>query len=255
MFEYAFIEAHGRTARPYTFLVSVAGQCGLIGLSVLLPLMFVDALPQARWLVHLVAPPVQATSVTTEAPLQTGPRQAALRQPADPAKLYEPVRYPPRPAVILDLEEAPPAGAGNASGPGVPFGLGDPNRVLPAAVPSAPHLAAPPPSAPNQEAASTLTTPPLLKVGGKVQAPAPLHTPLPEYPALARQSRVSGVVFLEAIIATDGRIRSLRLIQGHALLSEAAMTAVRSWRYTPPTLNGEPIEILMRLDVNFQLNR
>ncbi len=82
MFEYAFVEAHGRTARPYTFMVSVAAQLGLIGISILLPLVFVETLPQGQWLVRLFAPLVPpGNPVTTEAPV---PVSAPKTPPAEP---------------------------------------------------------------------------------------------------------------------------------------------------------------------------
>jgi protein TonB len=80
-------------------------------------------------------------------------------------------------------------------------------------------------------------------------------TPQPVYPEVARRVRVEGTVRLEAIIATDGTIEGIRLIQGHPLLVQAAIAAVRNWRYTPPTLNGEPVEMLMYVDVNFKLGQ
>jgi len=215
MFEYAFVEAHGRSARPYTFLVSVAGQSGLIGLSILLPLVFVEALPQARWLVRLVAPAAPARTMSTEAPLRTGAREAASRQPAIPAKLYEPVRYPARPAIIIDPDATSSMGPGNASGSGVPFGLGVAGSVLAPVVWDPPNPSAPSAPRPTEEAPPASAVPPLLKVGGKVQAPAPLYTPLPVYPALARQARVSGIVSLEAIIAAFAVSVSVGIIFGY----------------------------------------
>ena len=62
------------------------------------------------------------------------------------------------------------------------------------------------------------------------------------------------MVKLETIIATDGTIRSVKLLNGPALLVPAAIAAVRTWRYTAPTLNGDPIEVLMIVDVRFNLN-
>jgi protein TonB len=94
-----------------------------------------------------------------------------------------------------------------------------------------------------------------LRIGGNVRQPAPLYTPQPEYPALARQARLSGVVKLEAIIAADGTVRGVKYLNGPALLVPAAMAAVRTWRYTPPTLNGDPIEIQMFVVLLFNLNR
>jgi protein TonB len=60
---------------------------------------------------------------------------------------------------------------------------------------------------------------------------------------------------LEAIIATNGTVQAVRLIQGHPWLVTAAIVAVRDWRYTPPTLNGDPVEMVMFVEVNFMLGR
>jgi len=198
-------------------------------------------------------PPAQVSETPRAAVTPT----AAARPAAASARLWEPVKYPPKAAILVDPD---PGAAGPTSGDriGVPFGTSDPQGVLhpilldtlripvPAPVPPRIEATAPPPAP---------SAPPLVRVGGKVQPPAPLSTPPPDYPALARQTRVSGVVRLEAIIAADGTIRSVKLIQGPALLVQAAITAVRNWRYTPSRLNGEPVEILMYVDVNFRLGR
>jgi protein TonB len=76
----------------------------------------------------------------------------------------------------------------------------------------------------------------------------------PQYPSMARTARVSGAVILEATLGTDGTIRDLRLITGHALLAPAAMDAVRQWRYTPTMLNNQPVEVDTTISVNFTLN-
>ena len=258
MFEFAFVEAHGRTARPYTFMASVAGQLGVIGLSVLIPLVFVEAIPQAQWLVQhvpLLVPP--GLDDRTEVQVQPSEAQPAMRKPAAPAKLYEPVRYPPRPAILVDPDEAPGAGPGSGDRIGVPYGLGDPQGALSPVIAGVLRtpVPAPPPPIVQTPVQSVADPPRLFRIGGKVEGAAPLHTPPPEYPAIARQARIQGVVHLEAIIAVDGAIRSVRLVDGPALLVQAAIRAVRSWRYTRPTLNGDPIEILMNVEVKFQLDK
>jgi periplasmic protein TonB len=73
------------------------------------------------------------------------------------------------------------------------------------------------------------------------------------YPQLARQARVQGVVVLEAVIAKDGSVQSLRVVTGHALLNQAAIDAVREWRYRPTMLNGEPVEVVTTITVTFTL--
>jgi TonB family protein len=76
----------------------------------------------------------------------------------------------------------------------------------------------------------------------------------PIYPPLARQTRISGTVQLHAIIGTDGTVQSLEVISGHPLLLQAAMNAVKQWRYQQSLLNGTPIEIDTTIDVIFSLN-
>jgi protein TonB len=76
---------------------------------------------------------------------------------------------------------------------------------------------------------------------------------MPDYPPLARMARIQGTVRLEAVISTDGRIQNLRVLAGHPLLVNAALEAVARWRYQPTLLNGEPVEVVTEIDVNFTL--
>lgn len=73
------------------------------------------------------------------------------------------------------------------------------------------------------------------------------------YPALARQARIQGAVHFTAIIGKDGVIQNLHLVVGHPLLAEAARQAVSEWRYQPTLLNGEPVEVVTEIEVNFTL--
>ena len=75
----------------------------------------------------------------------------------------------------------------------------------------------------------------------------------PRYPPLALETRTQGTVRLRAIISSDGRITALEVISGHPLLVQAALEAVRQWRYRPTLLNGEPVEVETSITVNFQL--
>ena len=76
---------------------------------------------------------------------------------------------------------------------------------------------------------------------------------MPVYPQPARLARISGTVRLEALISRDGMIQSLRVMSGHPLLAQAALDAVRQWVYRPTRLNGEPVEVLTQIEVNFKL--
>jgi protein TonB len=65
---------------------------------------------------------------------------------------------------------------------------------------------------------------------------------------------MSGIVFLEAIIAKDGSVKDLRVTRSAGVLDQAAIDAVSQWRYTPTLLNGEPVEVIMTVTVNFTFN-
>jgi protein TonB len=80
-----------------------------------------------------------------------------------------------------------------------------------------------------------------------------LFQPQPVYPPLARMARIQGKVILQAILAQDGTVQDLKVISGHPLLVQAALDAVRTWRYQPTLLNSEPVEVLTEIDVNFIL--
>jgi protein TonB len=93
-----------------------------------------------------------------------------------------------------------------------------------------------------------------IRVGGDVQGANILSRVNPVYPPLAKQARIQGLVKLEGVIAKDGTIQQLRLISGHPLLAPAALEAVKKWRYRPTHLNGEPVEVVAPIDVNFILS-
>jgi len=96
--------------------------------------------------------------------------------------------------------------------------------------------------------------PRVLPVGGAVRAPVKIHDVTPVYPAVARAARAQGVVILEAVIARDGTVRDVRVIKSVPLLDQAAIDAVRGWRYSQPTLNGIPVDVSMTVRVMFGLN-
>jgi protein TonB len=78
---------------------------------------------------------------------------------------------------------------------------------------------------------------------------------IPEYPPLAKAARISGVVHLMGTIAKGGTIRNLQLIGGHPILARAALEAVEQWVYEPTLLNGEPVEVIAPIEVDFTLAR
>lgn len=81
-----------------------------------------------------------------------------------------------------------------------------------------------------------------------------IHKVSPEYPKKARKKGVEGVVRLHAIIGKDGTVHELTVVYGDSLLTDAALKAVRQWRYESMLLDGEPVEVDTTIDVNFALN-
>jgi protein TonB len=76
---------------------------------------------------------------------------------------------------------------------------------------------------------------------------------VPQYPAIAKAARIQGTVVLQATISKAGSIENLRVISGPPMLQQSAMDAVRSWRYKPYLLNGEPVEVETTVNVVFNL--
>jgi TonB family protein len=93
-----------------------------------------------------------------------------------------------------------------------------------------------------------------ITIGGNVQQAKLISQPKPVYPPLAKQARISGVVHLSALISKDGNVINLAVISGHPLLIPSAMEAVKSWVYQKTLLNGEPVEVITQIDVNYTLS-
>jgi protein TonB len=77
----------------------------------------------------------------------------------------------------------------------------------------------------------------------------------PVYPDVARVAHVEGTVILEAVLDTNGRVTQLRVLRSVPLLDQAALEAVRQWRYTPSIYYGKPVSVLMTITVRFTLQQ
>jgi TonB family protein len=94
-----------------------------------------------------------------------------------------------------------------------------------------------------------------LRVGGDVKAPTVTSKPEPKYTEPARHAHVTGVVVVEAIINKQGSVEDVKVLKGLPMgLSEEAVEAVRKWRFRPGTLNGEPVDVIFDLTVNFKMD-
>jgi len=92
-----------------------------------------------------------------------------------------------------------------------------------------------------------------IRAGSGVEPPRKLVHVAPRYPELAQRARLQGTVALECVIDPAGSVAEVRLVSGPSLLRDAAMDAVRQWRYTPTKLNGVPVSVLMTVTVRFTL--
>ena len=110
--------------------------------------------------------------------------------------------------------------------------------------------AAPPPPG----AAQTQLAPGQIRVGGNIQAEKLIEKVSPPYPPLAKQARIQGVVRFNAVIGRDGTVANLTLVSGHPLFVPGATEAVRQWKYQATLLNGQPVEVVTQIDVNFTLS-
>jgi TonB family protein len=90
-----------------------------------------------------------------------------------------------------------------------------------------------------------------VRVGGNIRVPTRIQVVEPEYPQTARDAGVQGVVILELVIGTDGAVSNARVLRSIPQLDQAALDAVRQWRYEPTLLNGVPVPVIMTATVNF----
>ena len=94
----------------------------------------------------------------------------------------------------------------------------------------------------------------IIRVASGVAEANLIHDVTPQYPPEAGRARIEGTVVLMALIGTDGIVKDVRVESGPALLAQAAMDAVKQWRYKPYMLNGPPVEIDSRITIIFTLS-
>ena len=241
MFEDSLIESGGKlkTKRGRTSFVAFLIEFMIIGVMVLIPLIFTEALPKGQMMFLLVAPPPPppppppAAAVVHVRQIQTDIVNGELRTPT---KIPQKIK-------MIQEDEAPPAMATTGVVGGVPGGVpgGSMGGVIGSVLSSTPV------------AAPKIATPTRVRVSSGVVSGLLVRKVPPTYPPLARQARIQGVVVLQAQISKEGNIENLQLISGHPMLAPAAIEAVKQWKYRPYLLNGEPVEVDTQVQVNFTL--
>ena len=179
---------------------------------------------------------VQQTAQTASTASPVTVTRRAPRVFTAPTALNNPIDH------FIDSGDAPmiQIGAPSVQAIGPSSHIGGTQTALPTAPPPAPERKPEPPK--------------LVRVGGQVKAPTIVFRVSPTYPPLAKAARIQGVVKLEGIIARNGAVVQLKVISGHPLLVKASLYAVVQWRYTPTLLNGEPVDVIAPIDVNFILS-
>ncbi|HTC55911.1 MAG TPA: TonB family protein [Candidatus Sulfotelmatobacter sp.] len=242
MFEDSLIESGGKlkTKRGRTSVVAFMIEFMIIGVMVLIPLIFTEALPKGQMMFLLVAPPPPppppppaAAAVQHVKVIQTDIVNGELRTPT---KIPQKVK-------MIQEDEAPPAMASAGVVGGVPGGIpgGQMGGVIGGIISSTPV------------AVPKVATPQRVRVSSGVSSGLLIRRVNPTYPPLARQARIQGTVILQAQISKDGSIENLQLVSGHPMLAPAAIEAVKQWKYKPYLLNGEPVEVDTQVQVNFTL--
>ena len=228
-----------KTNKPWTVVLSMVAQVLFLGILILIPLIYTEALPKTMMSTLLVAPPPPPPPPPVAAQIVKVKPQVHLM---DAGKLVAPKVIPKDVKIIK--EEAPDMNAGMAGG--VPGGVagGSMGGVIGGVIGG--MGGAPPPPKPVASR---------IRQGGSVQAALLINRVQPVYPPLARQTRIAGTVRLHALISKQGTVESLEVLSGHPLLVRAAMDAVQQWKYKPTLLNGEPVEVDTTIDVIFSLNQ
>jgi protein TonB len=236
---YDSLVVSGAKSRPRNLRATV-GSVVLLSLVLLslvvIPLFHTDPLPKRETLTMLLVPPAAAASNVLPAPTST-----SRNTPTN-------LRIP---SAVHKTQEAPSSPVDTAGGVvgGVPGGVvgGIPGGVLDEVLRStgnAPALAKTPAPAPKR-----------IRVSAHVAEANLIHDVTPQYPPEAGRERIEGTVVLMAVIGKDGSVRDVQVVSGLPLLAQAAIEAVKQWRYKPYSLNGEPVEIDSRITINFTLSK
>jgi len=232
-----FYLIEARPRNPWAAIGSLACLSLMLMAAIVIPLLHTDPLPKREMLTMLYLQPQAAGSNATK-----------LRAPT-PASTYTPtsIALP----TVHKIQEAPPPPVETSSGVvgGVPGGVvgGIPGGVFSEVLSSTRSVSAPakmPDPTPVKR----------IRVASRVAEANLIHDVTPQYPPEAGRARLAGTVVLMAVIGRDGSVRDVRVESGLAILAQAAIDAVKQWRYKPYLVDGEPVEVDSRITINFTLS-
>jgi len=235
MFEDSTFESTGKikTRSRRWMVVTLAMNGTVLAILVLLPLVFPDALPRHMITTLLVAPEAPKPEPPPE-PFRQLTSAPSSRSEYDNRRITAPPSIPTRIRMFNAPEHAIPndfalnLGSGMPDGTS-PFGNGQHVTVVHPPVPASIHLS------------SKL-------VEGNI-----VYKSIPQYPAIAKAVGAQGTIVLQAMISKAGTIENLHVISGPPMLQQAAIDAVKTWRYKPYMLNGQAVEVETTVNVIFKL--
>jgi periplasmic protein TonB len=238
MFEDSLFASAGnlKTSKPLAVAISFTIQSIAVGILVLVPLVYTEALPARQLVGILITPPP---------PPATRPPELARQAPTTPIRIQQrrdtvqPSRIPNR-VVMIAEEPLPPIISGIVTD-AMDLTSGAPGTLLSRSI-----AVEPPPPPPTNRPAR-------IRVGGVVMAAKLINQSMPIYPEPSRRFHIQGMVRLQALISSDGTIQNLTVLSGHPMLIPAALDAVRQWQYEPTLLNGLPVEVETTIEVIFKL--
>jgi protein TonB len=237
-----------RVATPA--IISIVGHIVVIGILLVVPLLYAtDSMPKVPTMMAFVASmPATAPPPPPPPPPPTPPAAEPKTAPKTPPKM------PPRDAFAApveapaDIRPEPPgvphAGAEGGVEGGVVGGVA--GGIVGGLVTAPPPPPPPPPPAPEPPKGP-------VRIGGNVQAPALIHRVEPKYPEIAVVTKITGIVILEATVGEDGAVQSVRVLRSVKFLDQAAIDAVKQWRYSPLVLNGIPTPFVLSVTLNFSV--
>lgn len=231
----------GVRRNPLAAAVSAAFQIIVLATLIIAPLYFTQTLPHREVLLTklYLQPPAAAGSraTTVHAPVST-PTPRAISIPNPTHQTQETLTSPPVPAASTS---GVVGGAPGGLVGGAPIGVL--SEVL-GSTRSVPVPAKTPDPAPIKR----------IRVASRVVEANLIHDVTPQYPPEAGRARIEGTVVLLATIGSDGSIKDVRVESGLPILAQAAIDAVKQWRYKPYMIDGEPVEVDSRITINFNLS-
>jgi periplasmic protein TonB len=229
----------GRTSA--TLLASIALHSILVISVAILPLLYYDSLPGQEALKAFFVTPLEVAPPPPPPPPPPAGARVVVKTPpkvnmAQPQGFVAPIDVPntikPEEGLDLGVEGGVPGGVEG----GVPGG------VVGGVVGGLPTEAPPPPAK-------------VVRIGGQIAQPKIIRKVEPVYPDLAKASRVSALLILEAEVDVRGYVKAVKVLRGHPLFDDAAIEALKQWRYQPLLLNGEPTGFILTVTMNFNLQQ